>query len=144
MEKTKNQHYVPRMYIKRFGYGTEDKPKISVLKKTEGVIFHNQNPENFASKRFFYDTTEDVIEDVLKRDLEIFPSIKESKFYHDEQLAEHTLSRLEGAYRELLDNILKVVKYILKTSSDSYPKLLQIKRITQGDLRSPPAALQLY
>lgn len=105
MEKTKNQHYVPRMYIKRFGYGTEDKPKISVLKKTEGVIFHNQNPENFASKRFFYDTTEDVIEDILKRDLEIFPSIKESKFYHDEQLAEHTLSRLEGAYRELLDNI---------------------------------------
>ncbi len=105
MRKTKNQHYVPRMYIKRFGYGTEDNPRISVLKKVEGTTLHNQNPENFASKRFFYDTTEDVIEDVLKRDLEIFPSIKESKFYHDAQLTEHTLSRLEGAYKELLDSI---------------------------------------
>lgn len=105
MEKTKNQHYVPRMYIKRFGYGTEEHPKISVLKKPEGIIFHNQNPENFASKRFFYDTTENVIDDVLKWSLEIFPSIKESKFYHDEQLTEHALSRLEGAYKELLDNI---------------------------------------
>ena len=66
MEKTKNQHYVPRMYIKRFGYGTEDNPRISVLKKAEGIPLHNQNPENFASKRFFYDTTEDVIADVLK------------------------------------------------------------------------------
>lgn len=53
MDKTKNQHYVPRMYIKRFGYGTEDNPRISVLKKQEGIILHNQNPENFASKRFF-------------------------------------------------------------------------------------------
>ena len=64
MEKTKNQHYVPRMYIKRFGYGTEDNPRISVLKKQEGVVLHNQNPENFASRRFFYDTTEDVIENI--------------------------------------------------------------------------------
>lgn len=105
MEKTKNEHYVPRMYIKRFGYGTKDKPRISVLKKPEGTVLHNQNPENFASQRFFYDTTEDVIRNVLKKDLEIFPSIKESEFYHDEQLAEHALSRLEGAYKELLDNI---------------------------------------
>lgn len=105
MGKNKNQHYVPRMYIKRFGYGTKENPRISVLKKVEGTIFHNQNPENFASKRYFYDTTEDVIEDVLKRDLEIFPSIKEDRFYHDAQLTEHTLSRLEGAYKELLDSI---------------------------------------
>ena len=100
MDKTKNQHYVPRMYIKRFGYGTEDDPRISVLKKQEGIILHDQNPENFASKRFFYDTTEDVIEDVLKWDIEAFPSIKESKFYYDEQLTEHMLSRMEGAYKE--------------------------------------------
>lgn len=105
MGKTKNQHYIPRMYIKRFGYGTEDNPRISVLKKAEGIILHNQNPENFASKRFFYDTTEDVIKDILKSDLEVFPSIIESKFYHDEQLTEHTLSRVEGAYKELLDGI---------------------------------------
>lgn len=45
----------------------------------------------------FYDTTENVIEEVLKWDNESFLSIKESKFYHDEQLAEHTLSRMEGS-----------------------------------------------
>lgn len=105
MDKTINQHYVPRMYIKRFGYGIEEKPKISVLKKREKEVLHDQNPYNFASKRFFYDTTEDVIDDVLKRDLDIFPSIKESKYYHDEQLTEHALSRLESEYRKLLDQI---------------------------------------
>lgn len=105
MVKTKNQHYVPRMYIKRFGYGTEDNPRISVLKKQEGVVLHNQNPENFASRRFFYDTTEDVIENILKKDIEVFPSIRESEFYHDEQLTEHALSRLEVDYRILLDSI---------------------------------------
>ena len=50
MEKAKNQHYVPRMYIKRFGYGTEDNPRISVLKRQEDIIFHNQNPKNCVSK----------------------------------------------------------------------------------------------
>lgn len=105
MEKTKNQHYVPRMYIKRFGYGTKDKPRISVLKIHENIILNNQNPENFASKKYFYDTTEDVIEKILEKDLTVFPSIKESKGYHDEQLAEHTLSRLESEYRKLLDII---------------------------------------
>ncbi len=117
MDKTKNQHYVPRMYIKRFGYGTEDNPRISVLKKQEGIILHNQNPENFASKRFFYDTTEDVIEDVLKWDIEAFPSIKESKFYHDEQLTEHTLSRMESAYKELLDNLEATPEIIYEDKS---------------------------
>lgn len=117
MEKTKNQHYVPRMYIKRFGYGTDDIPKISVLKKQEGIILHNQNPENFASKRFFYDTTEDVIEDVLKWDIEAFPSIKESKFYHDKQLTEHALSRMEGTYKELLDNLEATPEIIYEDKS---------------------------
>ena len=105
MGKTVNQHYVPRVYIKRFGYGTENKPKISVLKKREKEILHDQNPYNFASKRFFYDTTEDVIEVALKKDLEIFPFIKESEYYHDEQLVEHAFSRVEGQYRKLLDQI---------------------------------------
>lgn len=107
MEKTKNQHYVPQMYIKRFGYGTKDKPKISVLKKTEKVILHDQNPYNFAAKRYFYDTTEDILEKVLEKDLELFPSIKESKYYKDEQFTEHALSRLEGQYCKLLDQIEK-------------------------------------
>lgn len=106
MDKTKNEHYVPKMYIKRFGYGTEKKPKISVLMKNDDNVMHNQNPYNFAAKRFFYDTTEDVIEDVLKRDLEIFPSIRQSKYYHDEQLTEHALSRLESEYSKLLDKLV--------------------------------------
>lgn len=80
MEKTKNEHYVPRMYIKRFGYGTKDKPRISVLKKPEGTVLHNQNPENFASQRFFYDTTEDVIRNVLKKILKYFHQLRKVNF----------------------------------------------------------------
>ena len=89
----------------------------SVLKKQEGIILHNQNPKNFASKRFFYDATEDVIEDVLKWDIEAFPSIKESKFYHDEQLTEHMLSRMEGTYKELLNNLEAVPEIIYEDKS---------------------------
>ena len=79
--------------------------RLFTLAFSSSFLATSKSSENFASKRFFYDTTEDVIEDVLKWDIEAFPSIKESKFYHDEQLTEHTLSRMEGAYKELLDNL---------------------------------------
>lgn len=58
-----------------------------------------------------------MIEDVLKWDIEVFPSIKESKSYHDEQLAEHMLSRMEGAYKELLDNLETTPEIIYEDKS---------------------------
>lgn len=104
-QKTKNQHYVPRMYMKRFGYGSDAKPRISVLFKDEGKVLHNQNPENFASNQYFYDATEDILTEALKNDFEVFPNLKQNDNLKDEQFVEHALSREEGAYKQMLDEI---------------------------------------
>jgi hypothetical protein len=84
-QKTKNEHYVPQMYIERFGYGSDDKIRISVLFKDNGKIIDNQNPKNYASKRYFYDTTEDVLSEILKHDFKMFPILKDNKNIKDEQ-----------------------------------------------------------
>ena len=104
-EKTINQHYVPRMYIKRFGYGEKDNPRISVLKKETGKILHNQNPENFASKRFFYDVPKETLEQALETDFRVFPDLQKSEWLDDEQFIEHALSREEEEYKNILDTI---------------------------------------
>ena len=89
IKKTKNQHYVPRMYLKRFGYGTDKKPKISVLFKKDGKVLHNQSPWNFASTNYFYDVPKDILEKVLKNDFDVFPELKDNKYLQDEQFVEH-------------------------------------------------------
>ena len=91
IKKTKNQHYVPRMYLKRFGYGTDKKPKISVLFKKDGKVLHNQSPWNFASTNYFYDVPKDML--------------KDNKYLQDEQFVEHALSREEGAYNQMLNDL---------------------------------------
>lgn len=104
-QKTKNQHYVPRMYMKRFGYGTAEKCRMSVLFKDEGKVLHNQNPENYASGKYFYDISDDLLMESLKNDFKIFPNLKENDILKDEQFVEHALSREEGAYKQMLDEI---------------------------------------
>lgn len=102
-EKTINQHYVPQMYLRRFGYGKVDKERISVLKIMNGEILHSQNPRNFSSKRFFYDAPREDIEKALEFDLKSFPSLKEHELLDDIQFAEHALSRGESEYKKVLD-----------------------------------------
>lgn len=104
-QKTKNQHYVPRMYMARFGYGLKTKPRISVLFKEESKILHNQNLNNYASNQYFYDTTQDILNYALKNDFHISPYLKEKVNLKDEQFVEHTLSREEGVYKQMLDEI---------------------------------------
>lgn len=104
-QKTKNQHYVPRMYMKRFGYGTAEKCRMSVWFKDEGKVLHNQNPENYAFGKYFYDTSDDLLMESLKNDFKIFPNLKENDILKDEQFVEHALSRGEGAYKQMLDEI---------------------------------------
>lgn len=105
--KTKNQHYVPQMYIKRFGYGTDDKQKISVLFKDEEKVLHNQNPENFASKNYFYDVPREVLEEALEADFKISPELKSNRYLDDEQFIEHAFSREESQYKIMLDSLIE-------------------------------------
>lgn len=82
--------------MKRFGYGAAEKRRMSVLFKDEGKVLHNQNPENYASDKYFYDVSNDLLMELLKNDFKVFPSLKESDNLKDEQFVEHALSREEG------------------------------------------------
>ena len=101
--KTINQHYIPQFYIKRFGYGISDNERISVLNLMSGEILHNQNPRNYASKRYLYDASREDLEKALDYDLKVFPELKGNELLNDEQFVEHALSRGEKEYKEILD-----------------------------------------
>lgn len=61
MEKVRRQHYVPRMYLKRFGYGNIDDEYISVLKLDNGIVLDNRKVKNFAVENYFYDADKEQI-----------------------------------------------------------------------------------
>lgn len=66
MEKVRRQHYVPRMYLKRFGYGNIDDEYISVLKLDNGIVLDNRKVKNFAVENYFYDADKEQIVEILK------------------------------------------------------------------------------
>ena len=72
MEKVRRQHYVPRMYLKRLGYGNIDDEYISVLKLDNGTVLDNRKVENFAVANYFYDADKEQIAEILKEDLKVF------------------------------------------------------------------------
>jgi hypothetical protein len=51
MSRVKNQHYVPRFYLKRF---TEDGSSIYAFDKKDRKVFRS-NIAGVASQRYFYD-----------------------------------------------------------------------------------------
>ena len=66
MEKVRRQHYVPRMYLKRFGYGNIGDEYISVLKLDNGTVLDNRKVENFAVANYFYDADKEQIAEILE------------------------------------------------------------------------------
>jgi hypothetical protein len=54
MSKIKNQHYVPKFYLKNF---LNSSGKIFVFDKSTGKIF-GTNVENVANENYFYDISE--------------------------------------------------------------------------------------
>ena len=97
MEKVRRQHYVPRMYLKRFGYGNIDDEYISVLKLDNGTVLDNRKVENFAVANYFYDADKEQIAEILKEDLKVFPELCDNEKLSDEQFPEHALAREESA-----------------------------------------------
>ncbi|MBS6041766.1 MAG: DUF4238 domain-containing protein [Clostridium baratii] len=65
MNKVKNQHFVPRCYLKNF---TNENEKINVFDKAKIQIRKNQNIENVASSRFFYDIDLDAIDKAFEKE----------------------------------------------------------------------------
>ena len=105
MEKVRRQHYVPRMYLKRFGYGNIGDEYISVLKLDNGTVLDNRKVENFAVANYFYDADKEQIAEILKEDLKVFPELCDNKKLSDEQFTEHALAREESAISKMLNEL---------------------------------------
>ena len=105
MEKVRRQHYVPRMYLKRFGYGNIDDEYISVLKLDNGIVLDNRKVKNFAVENYFYDADKEQIAEILKEDLKVFPELCDNENLSDEQFTEHALSREESAISKMLNEL---------------------------------------
>lgn len=105
MEKVKHQHYVPRMYLKRFGCGDKEDKKITVLKLDEGTVLENRRAENFASANFFYDTNREQLVEALYDELVMNPELFNSEKLSDEQFVEHALAREEAVFSNMLNEL---------------------------------------
>ena len=117
MEKTRRQHYVPRMYMKRFGYGSLNDRKISVLKLDTGKIVNDGRIENFAVSNMYYDTNSDELNEILEETFLLYPQFKGHKNIDDPQFIEHAYARQEGAISTLLDELEKDMSLL---NQDSY------------------------
>jgi hypothetical protein len=87
MSGTKNQHYVPRSYLRNFAIpGTS---AVWTLDKSTQKVFR-ANIEKVACERYFYD----------------FPEVEAEKVGVDPQLIEHELARFEAAFRSLIQDTI--------------------------------------
>ena len=98
---TKNQHFVPQSYMERFG----ENGKISVYFKEDGRILPNQNPRNYAADRYYYDTSKDELEALMREQIELKPELKQLIDWDDPQMIEHYFSRNEDDTKKLFDRI---------------------------------------
>lgn len=103
--KVRRQHYVPRMYLKRFGYGNIGDEYISVLKLDNGTVLDNRKVENFAVANYFYDADKEQIAEILKEDLKVFPELCDNENLSDDQFTEHVLAREESAISKMLNEL---------------------------------------
>lgn len=100
--EVKNQHYVPRMYMKRF---SPDQKRICVWNLMIDKILARQRPENFAAKRFFYDASKDELKEALREMEKLYPETSAIIESADEQFIEKGLSRMESEVSQILDSI---------------------------------------
>ncbi|MCI5795342.1 MAG: DUF4238 domain-containing protein [Ruminococcus sp.] len=100
--KVKNQHYVPRMYMKRFA---PDQKRICVWNLMTDSILTRQRPENYAAKRYFYDAEKEQLKNALEEMLKLYPSSISIIDAADGQFVEKGLSRMEADVSQILDLI---------------------------------------
>lgn len=100
--KVKNQHYVPRMYMKRFA---QDQKRICVWNLMNDTILTRQRPENYAAKRYFYDTDKVELKQALEEMVKLYPDAVPIIDAADEQFVEKELSREEADASKILELI---------------------------------------
>lgn len=102
--KTKNQHYVPQMYLNRFASGGE---KLCVWKLETNQILENQNSRNYAAKRYFYDADKAKLNELAAEMASIHPEINNVIESEDVQFIEKGLCRAEGDASFVIDSIIQ-------------------------------------
>lgn len=111
MGKVKNQHYVPRSYLKYFA---NEKEQLWAYDKEKNAVFRS-NIVNVASQKYFYDIPFNEIfqilpereKEKLKKEIsKLGFEIKEDWYKPLEQAIESFFSEdIEGPYKRYLDNI---------------------------------------
>lgn len=94
--------YQARMYIKRF---SPDRKKICVWDLMNNTILTRQRPENYAAKRYFYDTNKECLKQALEEIEKLYPDVAPILDTADEQFVEKALSREEADVSKILDLI---------------------------------------
>lgn len=100
--KIKNQHYIPQMYLNRF---IEGENKLTVWNMSKDIILQRQSSRNYASIKYYYDSTQEELEKALNETFRIYPELKEELSEFDCQLIEHGLGRVEADFAETLRKI---------------------------------------
>lgn len=100
--QVKNQHYVPKMYMKRF---SPDQKRICVWNLMNDTILTHQRPENYAAKRYFYDADKAELKQALEEMAKLYPDAIPVIDAADEQFVEKGLSRVEADVSTILDLI---------------------------------------
>lgn len=100
--KVKSQHYVPRMYMKRFA---QDQKRICVWNLMTDSILTRQCPENYAAKRYFYDADKVELKQPLEEMTKLYPDAVPIIDTADEQFIERGLSRVEADASKILELI---------------------------------------
>lgn len=101
-KQVKNQHYVPKMYIKRF---SPNGKKVCVWKLDGNEILTRQEPSKYATRRYYYDASEEELRQALEEMSEFFPDAVAKSDLKDEQFLEKALSRVESATAGIMDAI---------------------------------------
>lgn len=100
--KIKNQHYIPQMYLNRFIDGEN---KLTVWNMSKDIILQGQSARNYASIRYYYDSTKEELKKSLSETFRVYPELKEELNEFDCQLIEHGLGRVEADFAETLRKI---------------------------------------
>lgn len=102
--QTKNQHYVPVFYLNRFA---SKQNKLSVYDVSANRILNNQNPRNYASKRYYYDVDKETLLELLSETFRLLPNAANSSELSDTQFIESALNRVESDIARLFRKIEK-------------------------------------
>lgn len=111
----KNQHYVPRLYLRGFAEQQGKDYKLCVYDKEKGEVRVNQNVDNVGAERYFYDLEYEKVFDIekiksLKEGDEGYEEVKEFKDLDistlDKQFMEKHFSKIiEPRFKMMLDTI---------------------------------------